>query len=166
MVDLALLQSISYIVGALGVCVAAIYYVLNLRSSQDNRKAQLMMEYNRIMSSKEWLIDLHESMNYVWKDYDDFWVKYGHPNPEAHCRWISIANSMELALMLLPKKVVDEDVMKGYLGNVSFGPFWEKFSPVIKEMRIRYNVPRMFELMELYYNKWLKLSPVQRMYPP
>ncbi|MCX6654156.1 MAG: hypothetical protein NTY03_03435 [Candidatus Bathyarchaeota archaeon] len=31
MVDLALLQSVSYIAGAIGVCVAAFYYALNIR---------------------------------------------------------------------------------------------------------------------------------------
>lgn len=41
MVDLALLQSISYIVGALGVCIAAIFYVLKLRISQRNMKQTL-----------------------------------------------------------------------------------------------------------------------------
>jgi hypothetical protein len=41
MVDLALLQSVSYIAGALGVCVAAIFYVLNLRISQRNMRQTL-----------------------------------------------------------------------------------------------------------------------------
>ncbi len=39
MVDLTLLQSVSYIAGALGVCVAAAYYVLNLREVRLNRIA-------------------------------------------------------------------------------------------------------------------------------
>jgi hypothetical protein len=38
LVDLALLQSISYIAGAFGVCVAAIYYVMTLRTQQTNLK--------------------------------------------------------------------------------------------------------------------------------
>jgi hypothetical protein len=41
MVDLALLQSLSYIAGALGVCVAAVYYVLNLRITQKNQELTL-----------------------------------------------------------------------------------------------------------------------------
>jgi hypothetical protein len=41
MVNLALLQSASYIAGALGVCVAAIFYVLNLRISQRNQELTL-----------------------------------------------------------------------------------------------------------------------------
>jgi hypothetical protein len=153
--DLGILQPISWVAAAIGVCLAAVYYIMTLRNTQDNRKAQLMMEYNKMMSSKEWLIDLHESMKYEWRDWDDFWNKYGHPNTEAHCRWISIANSMELALKFLNKRVLDEDILKEYFGYVSFGPFWEKFSPAIKEMRVRMNDPSMFGLMEFYYNRWL-----------
>lgn len=156
MVDLVMLQSLSYMAAAIGVCVATFYYVMMLRSTIDNRKAQLLMEYNKITSSKEWLIDLHESLNYEWKDYEDFWAKYGHPNPEAHSRWISIANSMDCALMLLRRNLVDEEMLRYYLSNVSMGVFWEKFSPAIKEMRIHMNSPKMFSPIEFYYNKWIK----------
>jgi hypothetical protein len=154
MVDLALLQSVSYIAGALGVCVAAAYYVLNLRNTIDNRKAQHLMEFNRIMNSKEWLIDLHESMNYEWKDWDDFWQKYGHPNPEAHSRWIFILNSFGNPFTLLKWRLVDEEMLREYLGPVSFMPFWEKFSPCIREMRVLLKDPNMCRDMEFYYNKW------------
>jgi hypothetical protein len=39
MVDLALLQSVSYIAGALGVLVAAFYYIITLTQQIQNRKA-------------------------------------------------------------------------------------------------------------------------------
>jgi len=160
MVELATLQAVSYIMGSLGVFVAAVYYVMNLRNTIDSRKAQLLMEYNRIWSSKEWLTDLHESLNYEWKDFDDFWNKYGHPNPEAHSRWISIANGMSYALMLLDYNLVSEDMLRRYLGYVSMGAFWEKFGPAIKEMRAMWNIPDMFQSMESYYNKWRKVNPL------
>ena len=41
MVDLSLLQSVSYIAGALGVCVAAAYYVMNLRENRKNGRVTL-----------------------------------------------------------------------------------------------------------------------------
>ena len=41
MVDITLLQQVSYIAGALGVCIAAIFYVLNLRISQRNMRLTL-----------------------------------------------------------------------------------------------------------------------------
>jgi hypothetical protein len=154
MVDLALLQSVSYIAGAIGVGVAAVFYVLNLRNSIDNRRAQLIMEYNKLHTSKEWLIDYHESMNYEWKDFDDFWAKYGHSNPVAHSKWISVANSLDGAVSLLKWNLVNEEMLRGYLSNTSMGAFWDKFGPMIKEMRLMWNMPSMFNGMEFYYNKW------------
>jgi len=41
MVDLALLQSVSYIAGYVGVFIAAFFYVLNLRISQKSQQLML-----------------------------------------------------------------------------------------------------------------------------
>jgi len=41
MVDLALLQSVSYIAGCVGVFIAAFFYVLNLRISQKSQQLML-----------------------------------------------------------------------------------------------------------------------------
>ncbi|MGD0804125.1 MAG: hypothetical protein ABSA11_08650 [Candidatus Bathyarchaeia archaeon] len=41
MVDLVVLQSASYAATTIGVCVAAFYYVMTLRSQQNNMKATL-----------------------------------------------------------------------------------------------------------------------------
>jgi hypothetical protein len=38
MVDLVVLQSVSYIAGATGVAIAAVFYVLNLRINQKNQE--------------------------------------------------------------------------------------------------------------------------------
>jgi hypothetical protein len=156
MVELAEIQIAYYMVAATGVLVAAAYYVVNIRSNVENRKAQHLMEFNRIMNSKAWLIDLHESMNYEWKDWPDFWAKYGHSNPEAHCKWIFILNSYGNLFSLLERRLIDEEMARGYLGPVSFMPFWEKFSPCIREMRVLLNDPDMCKSMEFYYNKWKK----------
>ena len=84
MVDITLLQSVSYIAGALGVCIAAIFYVLNLRISQRNMKQTL--ETRRIglidsittrIANAEGRRNYQELMNYEWTDYDDFEKKYG-----------------------------------------------------------------------------------------
>jgi len=155
MVDI---QTVGVLITATSVTIAAIYYILTLRNTIDNRKAKLLMECNRIMNSKEYLIDLHESLNYEWKDFNDFWAKYGHPNPEAHSRWISIANSMSNTLDLLKWNLINEDMARQYLGYVSMGAFWEKFAPAVKEMRVQMNLPKMFGNIEYYYDKW-QLNP-------
>ena len=77
------------------MCVAAFYYVLNLRISQRNsklalkaqeqtletRQAQLLMSIFQNYSSKEFQTDMEE-MAHVWKwsDYDDFMSRYAREN--------------------------------------------------------------------------------------
>jgi hypothetical protein len=147
-------QTIGVLVTAASVSIAAIYYMLTLRNTIDNRKAQLLIECNRIMNSKEFVLDLHETLNYEWKDFDDFWQKYGHPSPAAHTKWIYIANLMGSTLDLVDSKLISEDMARKYLGYVNMGSFWEKFGPMIREMRVRMNLPNMFEKMEFYYDRW------------
>jgi len=53
LVELALLQSISYMAGALGVFIAAIYYVLNLRETNKNRKIAFTTNFMQQFYSKE-----------------------------------------------------------------------------------------------------------------
>jgi hypothetical protein len=141
MVDLELLQSVSYMAGALGVCVAAIYYVLNLRISQKNqeislknqelslktqelalksqeqtletRQAQLFMQLYSIYDSKEFLRDY---TNTCWVyDYTDFndWIKKYHPqvNPEAYSCFMRLGRFFEGVGILVEKKLISMDLV-------------------------------------------------------
>jgi hypothetical protein len=59
MVDLSLLQSVSYIAGALGVCVAAVYYVINLRISQKNQEIS-MKNQELILKTQEQTLETRQ----------------------------------------------------------------------------------------------------------
>ncbi len=60
MVELATLQAVSYIMGSLGVFVAAVYYILNIQNNKKNqemqietRQFQLLMQMSEIPNSYE-----------------------------------------------------------------------------------------------------------------
>jgi hypothetical protein len=53
LVDLAMLQGISYVAAAIGVCIAAIYYVPNLRTVQRNMRITLSTNLMQSMLSEE-----------------------------------------------------------------------------------------------------------------
>jgi hypothetical protein len=85
MVDLALLQSVSYIAGAFGVCIAAIFYVLNLRISQRNmkqtletRKLQFVTNIASQLNSEEGHRRYNELMNMEWLS-DEMIRRQGKP---------------------------------------------------------------------------------------
>jgi DNA relaxase NicK len=88
-VDLALLQSFSYIAGALGVCVAAFYYAFNLRETSRNRKIAYTTSFMQQFYSKEVgrrYIDLNQMS---WSNHDEYMKKYdSRVNPENFAdRW-------------------------------------------------------------------------------
>jgi hypothetical protein len=53
MVDLAILQSVSYVAGALGVLLTAINYMISTRNAEKARQATLFMGLYRDMTHDE-----------------------------------------------------------------------------------------------------------------
>jgi hypothetical protein len=145
MVDLALLQSVSYIAGALGVCIAAIFYVLNLRISQRNmkqtletRKLQFVTSITNQLLSEEGQRRFGELLNMEWKDYDDFEKKYGSDyNLDNYAKRMSVWNTYNTLGMLVREKLVEPEVLYSITRtNPIF--MWSKFKDLIAETHKRY----------------------------
>jgi hypothetical protein len=145
MVDIALLQSISYTAGALGVCIAAIFYVLNLRISQRNmrltletRRLSLIENIASRVTDEEGEKRMQELSNYEWTDYADFDRKYGSENNVASsAKRYALWHDYNKIGMMLRKGLVDvEDLYMLGLWAVSL--FWEKYKPIVEETRRRY----------------------------
>jgi len=152
MVDLSLLQSVSYIAGALGVCVAAIFYVLNLRKSQKNqeisqrnmrqtletRKLQFVTSITNQLLSEEGQKSIGELINMEWKDYDDFEKKYGSDyNLDNYAKRMSVWNTYNTLGMLVREKLIEPEVLYSITRtNPIF--MWSKFKDLIAEMQKRY----------------------------
>ena len=122
MVDLALLQSVSYIAGALGVCIAAIFYVLNLRISQRNqeltlkaqqqtletRQAQLFMPIYSAFYSEWWHKAITCFMEAKFDGYDDYMAKYGpQANPDEHVLHGRVESYLEGIGVLVKRGLID-----------------------------------------------------------
>jgi hypothetical protein len=145
MVDLSLLQSVSYIVGALGVCVAAIFYVLNLRISQRNmrqtletRKLQFVTSIANQLLSVEGERTYAELINMEWKDYDDFEKKYGSDyNLDNYAKRMSVWNTYNTLGMRVREKLIEPEVLYSITGTNPL-LMWSKFKDLIAEWQKRY----------------------------
>ena len=171
MVDIALLQSISYMAGALGVFIAAVFYVLNLRISQRNqelslraleqsakaqqqtlqtRQAQITMSMYQRVSDPEFGEAWKELETWEWKDFNDFQAKYG-PDAIMNSRWNLIDNFFEGVGVMVKRGFVDaaivDDLMSGYILY-----WWRKIEPIILEQRKRLSRPTLSEHVEYLYN--------------
>ena len=156
MVDLALLQSISYMAGALGVCVAAIYYVFNMRLTLETRRLGLIDNIVNRFLDEEGNKRYFELMNYEWTDYADFAKKYDSANnvESASKRFAVWTNFNEIGMMLRKGFVKVEDL---YVLGMAGIPFhWKKYKPIVEEVRRRYNGKEYLKDMEYLASKMLK----------
>ena len=158
MVDLALLQSVSYIAGALGVCVAGFYYMMMLREQGRSRKIsqtnELLKFYSTIEGWKVW----GELMKMSWSDYDDFENKYGSDNnldnfAKRHVVWgqlDAVGNQMKAGLL-------DRETTYNVSGTgATF--IWTKFKPVLEENRRRYTGKDTWAGLEYLAGEMLKMK--------
>ena len=166
MVDLALLQSVSYIAGALGVCIAAVYYVLNLRISQrnqelslkaqeqtlDTRQAQLFMQIFDNFYSQGYRKSLMElSDSWTWTDFDDFLKKYGpDTNLEAYEKFRFLFAQIDRMGMLVNWELIDSERLHRWGGGAMIR-LWEKFEPIVLEIRTRERAMLYEDFEDFYY---------------
>jgi hypothetical protein len=164
MVDLSLLQSVSYIAGALGVCIAAVFYVLNLRISQRNmrqtletRKLQFVTSITSQLLSEEGQRRYGELLNMEWKDYDDFEKKYGSDyNLDNYAKRMNVWKTYNTLGMLFREKLIEPEVL-WRINDVNPCFMWSKFKDVIIENRKRYGVKDAFSDWEFLNNEILRI---------
>jgi len=139
MVDLVVLQSVSYVAAAIGVCIATFYYAMNLRATDRNRRIQLVSQLSQFMLSEEGMKRYFELLNMEWKNFDDFERKYGSDfNLEATAkRYASWQNYDHLGKMLKKGMINAEDAYDLTSDGVLFQ--WHKWESIIFELRKRYN---------------------------
>ena len=136
MVDLALLQSVSYIAGALGLCVAAIYYVMNIRETSKNRRATLTTNLVQNLAQQDsirtWFKVLIETR---WKDLDDFKSKYdSRVNPENFIQRVDIWTKCELVGYQFRSGLIDIDTVYALFGDFMINT-WAMYRPIIEYYR-------------------------------
>jgi hypothetical protein len=164
---LSTLQTIALIVGIA-------YYLYIMRNSQrtreltlqsqeltrkaqeqalETRQAQLFMQIYSTWSSRESINIRKELIKWTWTDYDDFVQKYGEGNsPDANASFNELANWYEGIGVLIKRKLIDpafvDDLMSG---TTLWG--WEKFGSIVRERRVRGEMPYYYEFWEYLYDE-------------
>jgi hypothetical protein len=152
MVDLAVLQSVSYIAGALGVCVAAVYYVLNMRTTLQTRQAQLFMQIYSKWAEEEWATKYNLTTGEkLWDSYDDFKDDLLN-NPEQLKKFQSLMRFYEGLGVLVKENLIHiRLVALSMAGDTT--RYWEQTGPMILKMRAEFNYPRLQSETEFLYGR-------------
>jgi hypothetical protein len=139
LVDLVLLQSLSYVAAAIGVCVAALNYLRISIEEEKKKKIQTANNIMNVLTSKEGVKSWIELLNMEWTDYDDFERKYGTDfNVESSVARYHVFFSYETIGNMVRSSLADAHTV--FLANGWVCIFmWDKFRQVIEENRRRYS---------------------------
>ncbi len=136
MVDLALLQSLSYMAGAIGVCVAAVYYVLNLRETTRNRRLTWANNaVQNMMGNPDFQKMYMEVAGTSWSDFDDFKRKYDSSvNPQSYIARMCVWTNFESYGRQLRQGLISIDSFAD-MWAVAIVRTWKRFKPVVEGYR-------------------------------
>ncbi|MFW9831666.1 MAG: hypothetical protein ACFFD8_07825 [Candidatus Thorarchaeota archaeon] len=153
-VDPQLLQTISIIVAIISVIVAFIIGIRSIRNYSVSRKASVFISYQTQAYNKQLMFDQMEIFNkWSWKDYDDFWQKYGpQTNPEAYAKFISVTGFFEGLARLLKKGIIDDDLIPEMVA-ISIVMFYEKTRSIQEKIFGSLIRPESADLLDYLYNR-------------
>jgi hypothetical protein len=142
MVDLVLLQSASYVAAAIGVCIAAFYYVMtlrvqqaNMREATNNRRATFVNNMLQQSGSIEWQQLGMDVFSMKWSDFDDFEKKYGWPaNPELAAKRLAYLGRYDAIGRQVVAGLIGLDDI-GALAGYNLVATWLFFKPIIEGKR-------------------------------
>ena len=149
--------------GALGVCVAAVYYVMTLRVQQTNmkhtletRQTQLFMQIFQEINSRDSWKEWNELVECSYTDYDDFMRKYDDKvNPENWSKRMRFWYSYSAVGYLLMDGDISIEKVERLVGRAVL-MMWIVWGDAILWMREKQGLNRYFSGFEYLYNELVK----------
>ena len=103
------------------------------------------------MTESYFMKDAWEILNeWKWTDYEDFEKKY-LADRDNRAKFWACSEYWEGIGVLVKRKLISLELVDDLLSS-GIMMFWEKTKPVVKEWRIRQNVPQMNEHEEYLYD--------------
>jgi hypothetical protein len=137
MVDLVVLQSLSYTAGAISVVLGVVYYVFNIREQTLNRRVTLTNSLLESFSSREGYRLIGDLLSMKWSDFDDFVTKYDSTvNPDNSSLRASVFTRCEMLGRHYRSGLIDLGTLFSVCSD-SIPQLWVKFKPIIEEYKKR-----------------------------
>ena len=161
MVELATLQAISYIMGSLGVFVAAVYYIYNMRNTAKIRRRDLV--FQRLQTSLQFFEAYSACLDATgWNTYEEVRDKYyGKPDLMPKL-WLVLNHFNALGLLIKEGLATPEQIFQQYL-PISIIAIHEKYKAELVIARLTPSMevhnPKAYEGFELLYKEAIKLYP-------
>ena len=144
-------------VQTVGILVGIVYYVTMLRHSETARRTQMFMPlYSRVIDA-EYRRHFSDIMVWEWSDYDEWERKY-YENRDEWAKLMNVLNIQDWVSVLLERKQIDVGLVRDVMRESTIR-FWERIEPIVKEFRVRWDLPRFGEGAEFLYREMKKRKP-------
>jgi hypothetical protein len=132
MVDMIILQSTSYVAAAIGVCIAAAYYVINIINTNKARQLQVVMQIHTQFNNRQFWDDYFTFLEEDWTTVDEYREKYEKGSIRE--RQIAVWTTFESLGVLVARRLLDVSVPYDLFGTLPF-LFWDKAIPLVEYKR-------------------------------
>jgi hypothetical protein len=152
-------QTLTTMFGGIGVGVAAIYYMMNLRMTRRKQIIDNTILYGNLLDNKELVKQWHQVLfEQQFSSYDEWAEKY-RSDPEAFSNLYATHGLMAMLGMCLEEGIVDREVLFKRGFNIWVNVVYPRLWPWIRDMRTRYNDPNYGYYSEYFYGEAMKWSP-------
>lgn len=158
-------QTISTLVAALSVVIGVIMSVISIlgstRNFSNSRKAQLFLQLNEKASEEDFVKKTYELLGWTWSDVTEFRKKYAS-NVNALPVFISVSTFYDSMGTLVRNGLTETKFMPRMMA-ITLVQFWEKISPIVKELETQWGSPGLYDNVEYLYHEVRKFgysSPV------
>lgn len=133
----------------LGLIASILYYTFTLQNANktqrqqlETRQTQLFMDLFQTVTTVEFNQRYQEMLGAEWTDYEDYLEKYGPiKNPEAAARRFSTWQVYNGIGFLVMENYVDIEKVELLFGGSGPLMLWNKWEPIILELRLRLESP-------------------------
>ena len=161
MVDLAEIQAAYYMVAATGVLVAAVYYVMNIRTTQRNMKAnletrhaQMFMQIYGKWSEGDFSNHWFDLFGTVWTDYGKF-KETILENPDKMKSLSVLVRFFEGLGVLVKENLLNIHLIALTMAGDTRS-FWEQYKSIVRDWRKDWKQPRLMSETEYLYDELMR----------
>jgi len=142
------------LVAIFGVIAGFTYYVLTVRNANRARKQTIVRQIAQDLSQVEGLQIYAELLEMEWEDFDDYLRKYDSTvNRDNYVKRMSLFGWYSRMGYDLYSGNIDAETIINLIDFQGIWLMWNKFKPIILELRKRYGNPTAYRWFEYLYEE-------------
>ena len=152
------LEVVAILLSGISISASLFYYAKVLQNQNKTRQTQLFMQTYQKVATPELQTLTAEVLEWEWTDFEDFKEKY-FKNTKKRGQWAASMLLFDGFGVLLKEGYIDPEVLfkleqSGTRGGVII---WNKFKPIIEEIRRRENNPDLIKHGEYFVEEMIRL---------